>query len=96
MHATYAGVHDGFVCDLSWRAFERSGAHSLVISCGGGVLQLKEVPEAAACVRNQLRLDVRIPLPSDVYSVRRCEVRCQRERLMRRPVCGSRSLFVFL
>ena len=39
-HTTCAGVHDGFVYDLCWRAFERSGAHSLVISCGGGVVQL--------------------------------------------------------
>ena len=40
VHATCAGVHDDFVCDLRWRAFERSGAHPLVISCGEGVVQL--------------------------------------------------------
>ena len=96
--ATCKGVHDDYLCDLSWRAFERSGAHPLVISFRGGVVQLFEVPEEVACLRNPLRLDVRIRLTRNVYAVSRLEgeLRCLRERLMRRPVCGSRSLFVFL
>lgn len=70
VHATCAGVHDAFVYDLCWHAFERGGAHPLVISCGGGVVQLFEVPEDAACIRDPVRLHARIHMPSHVYSVR--------------------------
>ena len=81
VHATCAGVRDGFVCDLCWHAFERSGAHPLVISCGGVVVQLLGLPEDAACVCIPARLHARIRLPSHVFSVWRWEgeVRCQRD-----------------
>ena len=91
LHATCAGVHDGFVYDLCWRAFESSGAHPLVISCDGRVVKILELPEDAACVRILARLHARIRLPSHVFSVWRWEgeVRCQHERLRRR-VCGTK------
>ena len=92
------GVHDGFVYDLCWRAFERSGAHPLVISCGGGVVKILELPEEAACVRNP-GVASRAHPPAQRRLLGKAmegEVRCQRERLMKHRVRGTRSLCRFL